>query len=67
MADCPEKVNTGGTISGTCHLCEKPGHKAENCWEKEENTDKRPKGWVSSKKKNESNGSKEVAAIEIVL
>ena len=43
------------------------GHKAEKCWEKEENADNRPKGWVSSKKKNESNGSKEVAAIEFVL
>ncbi len=67
VADCPEKGNTGGTISGTCHLCGKPGHKAENCWEKEENADKRPTGWVSCKKKNESNGSKEVAAIEFVL
>ncbi len=47
------------------------GHKAEKYWDKEENADKRPEGWVSSKKKNEANGSNknEVGAknIESVL
>ena len=53
------------------NTCGKMSHKAENCWVKEENADKRPKGWVSCKEKNEANGSnkKEVGAtnIEFVL
>ena len=69
MADCPEKGNTGGKVNRTFHLWGKPGHKAEYCWEKEENADRRPTGWVSCKNKNETNGSKEVGAsnVELVL
>ena len=43
------------------------GHKAIDSLAREENADKRPTGWVSSKKKNESSGSKEVVAIEFIM
>lgn len=68
-SDCPEKGNSGSNFKGKCNSCGKLGHKAEKCWEKEENADKRPEGWVSCKKKNEANGSKDVgaASIEFVL
>jgi hypothetical protein len=67
--NCPENGDSGSTINGTCQSCGKLGHKAIDCWEKEENADKRPSGWVSSKKKNETKGSKDVgaASIEFVL
>ena len=29
-------------IFGKCHNCGKPGHHAQDCWEKEENKSKRP-------------------------
>jgi hypothetical protein len=70
-SDCPEKGDSESKFKGKCNSCSKLGHKAENCWEKEENADKRPKGWVSCKKKNEADGSNksEVGAtnIEFVL
>jgi hypothetical protein len=64
-----KKGNSGSNFKGKCNSCGKLGHKAEKCWEKEENADKRPEGWVSCKKKNEANGSKDVgaASIEFVL
>jgi hypothetical protein len=32
----------GGRFQGNCNHCGKPGHKAANCWEKEENAANRP-------------------------
>ena len=41
------------------------GQKAIDNGEREENADRRPTGWGSSKKENESSGSKEVAATSV--
>ena len=35
-------------IKTRCTLCGKIGHKKENCWENNENKDKRPKGWIKN-------------------
>jgi Zinc knuckle len=32
-------------FTGKCFNCGKPGHKGNDCWQKEENKDKRPKGY----------------------
>lgn len=34
------------------------GHKAKDCWEREENSDDMPAGWVSSKEKNKQKKAK---------
>jgi len=49
---CPKKnknANRGGDerFNGKCHYCNPKGHKAYKCWEKEENTHLRPRGWKS--------------------
>jgi hypothetical protein len=48
-SDCPQKGGSGPNFKGKCNSCGKLGHRAERCWEKEENADKRSKGWVSCK------------------
>ena len=62
--DCPDKKrdkNTGGgkpynkkKFNGTCNLCGKRGHMKKDCFELEKNKDRRPQGWKSSLKKDES-------------
>ena len=49
-------------IKTRCHSCGKIGHKKENCWENEDNKDKRPRGWkknYTSNYKNEKNEKNE--------
>jgi Zinc knuckle len=41
-------------FKGMCSVCGKQGHKGADCWEKEENKDKRPKNW---QKRNNRPGS----------
>jgi hypothetical protein len=48
-------------IKMRCYLCDKIGHKKENCWENDENKDKRPKGW----KKNYQLDNKNKTKIEL--
>ena len=37
--------NGNGKFSGKCRNCGKVGHQEANCWDKEENKDKRPSFW----------------------
>ena len=57
--DCPKRKNLSNI---ECYECGKRGHYARNCWEREENKDKRPDGWKSSK--TEETGA---TAIELFL
>jgi hypothetical protein len=48
------------------------GHRAIDCWEKKENANRRPPGWLSRKKSNVSIEQKEVAnfnaaAVEFIV
>ena len=46
-SDCKTKIK----FKGNCSNCGKQGHKAVDCWEKEENKDKRPKGFKPQREK----------------
>jgi hypothetical protein len=57
-AACKNPANSGGgggagggnrnpRFNGTCNVCGKHGHMLHNCWEKDGNKGKRPKGWSS--------------------
>ena len=39
-------------FEGMCNVCGKQGHKAVDCWEKEENKHKRPSNWKKGKNGN---------------
>ena len=43
----------GKKFKGNCDLCGKQGHKKKDCWELEENKNKRPKGWKSCQNQDE--------------
>ena len=50
---CPMYKKKGkNKFKGLCNLCGKKGHKEKDCWEKDENTSKRPKNWKSSIDRN---------------
>ena len=40
-----EELKFKKRFKGMCNFCGKQGHKAVECWEKEENKDKRPRNW----------------------
>ena len=42
-----QRYSGGYKFKGQCNLCKKYGHKETDCWEKEENKNKRPIGWKS--------------------
>jgi gag-polypeptide of LTR copia-type/Zinc knuckle len=56
---CPRKSNGGSNAHGSgggkasrkqkfqgkCNLCDKPGHKADDCWENPQNAARRPSWW----------------------
>ena len=44
-------------FKGNCNLCGRQGHKKTMCWEDPSNSDKRPQGWKSILKKNDSDDS----------
>jgi hypothetical protein len=44
------KSNGKGRFKGKCNNCGRQGHKVDDCWEKEENKEKRPK-WYKGKAK----------------
>jgi hypothetical protein len=46
------KSNGKGQFQGKCSNCGRQGHKVEDCWEKEENKEKRPK-WYKGKATSE--------------
>jgi hypothetical protein len=52
-----EKNSSGGKFQGKCGTCGLKGHRSKDCWNKEENKDKRAANW---KKK-----SQEKAAITV--
>jgi len=64
--NCPEKANKGsdgrnkGKFKGKCNHCGKVGHKEADCWEKEENANKRPANW-------KNNSDTALANTELVL
>ena len=43
---CP-MYNKSMRFRGKCNKCGKYGHREKDCWENEENKDKRPSGWKS--------------------
>jgi hypothetical protein len=48
--DCPEERRQGSggqRFAGSCNMCDTQGHREKDCWEKEENANRRPKGWKS--------------------
>ena len=50
--NCPKNKNkdnngNNGKFKGKCNLCGMKGHKEADCFEKEENTNRRPRGWKS--------------------
>jgi len=49
---CPDVFSGGKTI---CQLCNQKGHTATTCWENDDNATKRPRGWKTRLKKNDSN------------
>ena len=62
--NCPKKAKGDGRkkvrFNGKCNHCGKVGHKEVDCWEKEENADKRPKNW-------KNNNDTALANTELVL
>ena len=50
-------ITTGGKFKGKCGICGKTGHKGDQCWEKQENKDKRPANW-KPKGKGSNDGGK---------
>jgi hypothetical protein len=46
------KSNGKGRCQGKCNKCGRQGHKVDDCWEKEENKEKRPK-WYKGKAASE--------------
>ena len=70
--DCPKSLKDQrfggkgqGKFKGTCNNCGKHGHKKTNCWQLEENKDKRPRGYKGKSerglvtKESESSESRE--------
>ena len=62
--DCPSK---GTHFSGgrKCNECGQMGHATGDCWEDPKNAGKRPRNWVSRKKRK--NGEAEGSHVEIFL
>ena len=44
-------------FKGRCRNCGRLGHKSANCWEREENKNKRPKNWQPSSGSTQSNSN----------
>ena len=70
--DCPKSIKDqrfgdkgGGKFKGTCNNCGKLGHKKTDCWQLEENKNKRPSGYKKKSEKglatteSEDSGGKE--------
>ena len=58
-----DDVKKKGSIKGKCYTCGIAGHREMNCWEREENANKRPENWVSRMKKD----GKEVSGVTLIL
>jgi len=61
--DCPEKTRKWTGFS--CKHCGRKGHVEKDCWDKEENKDKRPKGYKAKKSETETTAA--AGSIEILV
>jgi len=63
MTDKPQQGGGGfkkhykKPFKGRCNNCGKIGHKAADCWDREENKSKRPNNWKSPKKPDNNNNN----------